>query len=179
MGTGIIVCGMNGSGKSTLGRALSDRLGFHFMDIENLYFPKTDPSYQYASPRTRREVEQLLWEEVRAHENFVLASVKGDYGERLYPYFTCAVLIEVPKEVRMQRVRERSFGKFGARMRPGGDLYGEEEEFFAFVESRPEDLAEQWAAQLQCPVLRVDGARPVDANVDHIVRQVRKGFAED
>ena len=53
---GIIICGLNGTGKSTLGKALAEKLHFHFIDIENLYFPKTNPNYIYASPRTRKEV---------------------------------------------------------------------------------------------------------------------------
>ena len=52
MGTGIIICGLNGSGKSTLGKALAERLHFYFIDNEDLYFPKTDPIYIYAAPRT-------------------------------------------------------------------------------------------------------------------------------
>lgn len=61
MGTGIIVCGLNGAGKSTLGRALAKKLDFFFLDIEDLYFPKTDPDYIYASPRSRKDVEELLF----------------------------------------------------------------------------------------------------------------------
>ncbi|ERI91043.1 hypothetical protein HMPREF1982_03408 [Clostridiales bacterium oral taxon 876 str. F0540] len=34
MGIGIIVCGLNGSGKSTLGKALSEKLGFHFIVLK-------------------------------------------------------------------------------------------------------------------------------------------------
>lgn len=97
MGTGIIVCGLNGSGKSTLGKALAEKLDFHFIDNENLYFPKTNPNYVYSSPRTREEVEKLLFSEIKAHENFVFASVKGDYGEHIYPFFRYAVLIDVSR----------------------------------------------------------------------------------
>ncbi len=61
MGTGIIVCGLNGAGKSTLGKALAKRLHFHFIDNEDLYFPKTDPIYIYAAPRTREEVRYTLF----------------------------------------------------------------------------------------------------------------------
>ena len=109
MGTGIIVCGLNGSGKSTLGKALAEKLDFHFIDIEDIYFPKTNPEYIYASPRTREEVEKLLFREIKAHENFVFASVIGDYGENVYPFFRYAVLIDVSKNIRIQRVRNRSF----------------------------------------------------------------------
>lgn len=64
---GILVCGLNGAGKSTLGKALAERLQFHFIDIENLYFPKTDPDYLYAKPRIREKAARLLLDEVKAH----------------------------------------------------------------------------------------------------------------
>ena len=93
MGTGIIVCGLNGAGKSTLGKSLAEKLHFYFIDNEDLYFPKTDSRYIYAVPRTRKEVEKLLFNEIKVHENFIFASVKGDYGEANYPFFQYAVLI--------------------------------------------------------------------------------------
>lgn len=174
MGTGIIVCGLNGAGKSTLGKALAKALQFHFIDNEDLYFPKDNAQYLYASPRSHEEVERLLLCEIKTHENFVFASVKGDYGEAVYPFFRCAVLIEVPKELRMQRVRERSFQKFGDRMLPGGDLYEKEEAFFAYVGSRAEDTVEEWVKILHCPILRVDGTKPIEENVRLLKTEIQR-----
>lgn len=173
MGTGIIVCGLNGCGKSTLGKTLARKLQFHFIDNEDLYFPKTDPNYIYASPRSREEVEKLLWGEIRAHENFVFTSVKGDYGETIYPFFQYVVLIDVPKDIRIQRVKNRSFEKFGERMLLGGDLHEQEEKFFNFVKSRPENTVEKWVQSLKCPVLRIDGTKPIEENVDFIMEQIQ------
>lgn len=170
MATGIIVCGLNGSGKSTLGKALAKELRFHFIDNEDLYFPKTDSNYIYASPRTREEVEKLLWSEISAHKNFVFTSVKGDYGENICSSFQYAVLVNVPKNIRMQRVRNRSFQKFGERMLAGGDLYKQEERFFAFVESRPENIVEEWIRYVKCPVIRIDGTKPTEQNVTSIMQ---------
>lgn len=173
MGTGIIVCGLNGCGKSTLVKELAKELQFHFIDNEDLYFSRTDPDYIYASPRTREEVEKLLWSEIRAHENFVFTSVKGDYGETIYPFFQYAVLIDVPKAIRIQRVKNRSFQKFGERMLLGGDLHEQEEKFFDFVKSRPENTVEEWVQALKCPVLRIDGTKPIEENVDFIMKQIQ------
>lgn len=105
MGTGIMICGLNGTGKSTLGKALAEKLHFYFIDNENLYFSGTELSCVYAAPRTREEAETLLFREMNAHENFVFASVKGDYGEAVCPFFQYAVLISVPKDIRLQRVK--------------------------------------------------------------------------
>ena len=173
MGMGIIICGLNGSGKSTLGKALAEKLEFHFVDTEDLYYPKTNPDYVYSSPRTREEAEKILFNEIKAHENLVFASVKGDYGEHICPFFRCAVLIDVPKDIRMQRVRNRSFQKFGDRMLTGGDLYEQEEKFFEFAESRPENTVEEWIQSLKCPVIRVDGTKSIEENVDFIIEQLQ------
>lgn len=173
MGTGIIICGLNGAGKSTIGKALAIKLDFHFIDNEELYFPKKDPHYTYAFPRTHEEVEQLLFSEIKTHENFVFASVKGDYGETIYPFFKYAVLIDVPKDIRMQRVKNRSFQKFGSRMLPGGDLFEQEENFFNFVKSRAENTVEEWVQSLSCPIIQVDGTKPIEENVKFIIEWIR------
>jgi len=172
MATGILICGLNGAGKSTLGKALAEKLGFYFIDNEDLYFPKTDRSYAYAAPRTRDEAEALLLQMLKVHEDFVFASVKGDYGEDVCARFDCAALLAVPRDVRLRRVRERSFQKFGGRMLPGGDLYRQEEAFFALASSRAEDTVEKWARRLRCPVIRADGTRPVEENICLILAHI-------
>ncbi len=180
MGKGIVVCGLNGSGKSTLGRALAEKIHGRFFDNEDFYFPKTDPAYLYSSPRTKEEAAELLFcavkEAADADENFVLASVKGDYGAAFLPFFHYVVWLEVPKEVRLRRVRARSFQKFGARIMPGGDLWEQEEEFFHFVEARPEDTVAKWIDTVTCPgirIIRADGTRPIEENAAFLLRQMR------
>ena len=173
MARGIQVCGLNGCGKSTLGRALAQKIGFHFIDNEELFFTRNAADEPYQNPRSRAEVEKLLMEEVRKHGDFVFAAVKGDYGSAILPLYRYAVLIEVPKEIRLQRVRDRSFQKFGGRMKPGGDLYESEEAFFQTVAARPEDYAESWARTLSCPVVVVDGTRPVEENVERLAGLLR------
>ena len=61
MKQGVILCGLNGSGKSTLGRALAQRLGWEFLDIEDCFFPKTDPSCLYVNPRSPRRPRPFWW----------------------------------------------------------------------------------------------------------------------
>ena len=162
---GVIVCGMNGSGKSTLGRALAESLGWRFLDNEDLYFPKDDPAHPYAAERTQEEVERLLLAEVRRDECFVFAAVRGNYGEAVLPYYKAAVLVEVPREIRLGRVKARSYGKFGERMLPGGDFYESEKRFYDLITARPEDYAVRWLDAVDIPVLRVDGTRPVGESV--------------
>ncbi len=171
MGNGILLCGLNGAGKSTLGKALAEKLQYYFIDNEDLYFPRENPRDPYASPRSRKEVEGLLLQEITAHGNFVFTSVRGDY-EILSSCLGYAVLLHVPRELRLQRIRDRSFHRFGGRIAPGGDLYDREERFFAFAAARAENFVEAWAQTLSCPVIRADGTRPVEENINFIIKEI-------
>ena len=174
MGTGILICGMNGSGKSTLGKALAERINFRFIDNENLYFKRSAANEPYGNGRTKEEVIALLMEEVREYPDFVFVAVKGDYGQEILPLYNYIVMVEVPRDIRLERVRNRSFMKFGERMLPGGDLYEKEEQWFKLVESRPETYAEEWLKSMECPVIRVDGTKPVEENIDYILGQIKE-----
>lgn len=125
-------------------------------------------------PGRRKKRNGCFGMQSRRTRIFVFAAVKGDYGERVYPFFTYAVRIDAPKDVRMQRVKSRSFQKFGKRMQRGGDLHEAEERFFAFAASRSETLVEDWLESLNCPVLRVDGTKAIAQNVDFIVGQIQE-----
>jgi adenylate kinase family enzyme len=172
MGIGIQICGLNGCGKSTLGKALAERIGFYFIDNEFLYFSRPNADEPYANPKSRTEVEKLLMDEVSKHPDFVFSAVKGDYGKDIVPMYNYVVVIEVPRKIRSQRVRNRSFQKFGSRMLMGGDLHNQEEAFFKMVDSRQEDYIENWLHGLNCPIIRVDGTKPIEENVAYIIQAI-------
>ena len=166
---GILICGLNGAGKSTLGKALASRMGYEFIDNEDLYFPKKDSAYDYSDPRSKEEVVHLLESRIKDNTRFVFAAVKGDYGNEFINALDHIILVDVPKEVRSQRVRARSFQKFGDRILPGGELYDKEQNWFTFVDARPDDYVLTWLETIECPVIRVDGTLPVEDNVKYLL----------
>ena len=58
-------------------------------------------------------------------------------------------------------------------MLPSGDLFEREENFFRFVESRNENTVEEWVKSLKCPVIRIDGTKPIDENTNLIIELIR------
>lgn len=113
--------------------------------------------------------------EIKAHENFAFTSVKGDYGEAIRACIQYVVWLEAPRELRLQRVKERSLRKFGDRILPGGDLYEQEEGFFSLVQSRAEDTVQTWLETFDRPVLRLDGTKPVEENVRFVMEWIFGG----
>lgn len=160
---GICICGLNGSGKTTLARALAAEIGYRHMDIEDYYFPPSDKPFSVS--RTREDVELLLAGDIRRYPRFVFSAVSGSMPPAISASYRCVVYLDVPAEIRMARIRQRAADRFGSRVLPGGDLYEQEENFFAFAASRTPDRIESWLRTLSCPVLRLDGTRPVPENV--------------
>ena len=171
---GILICGLNGTGKSTLGRMLADRMRYEFIDNEDLFFPKADPSYTFSSPRSEEDVIRLREENICENNRFIFAAVRGNYGDRLIASLDYIVLIEVPKQIRSKRVRDRSYQKFGDRILPGGDLYDKENKWFSLTDGRPETYVTDWLETVNCPVIRIDGTMPVKENVDYLLSALQK-----
>ena len=74
----------------------------------------------------------------------------------------------------MRRAKNRSFQKFGDRILQCGDLYEQEERFFGLINVRPENYTEEWAKSLSCPIIRVDGTKSVEENLNFIIERLRK-----
>ena len=165
---GILICGLNGAGKSTLGRILADRMGYEFIDNEDLYFQKTDQAYLFSGSRSEEEVIRLLEAKIRENGRFIFAAVRGNYGEKLIASLDYIVLIEVPKQIRSQRVRDRSYQKFGDRILPGGDLHDRESKWFSLTDGRPDTYVTDWLETVDCPVIRIDGTLPAERNADYL-----------
>ncbi len=167
---GILICGLNGAGKSTVGREFAKRISYQFIDIENLYFPKGDSSYIYSDPKSKEQVIRSLEKAISLQEDkYVLAAVKGDYGKVFKSSLSLVVLIEVPKSIRLKRVYDRSFFKFGERILDGGDLFERENNFFTVVRNRPENYVTSWIESVDCPVVKIDGTRTIEENVDFLL----------
>ncbi len=166
MGTGILICGLNGSGKSTFGKALAEKLHFYFIDNEDLFFTQKNV---YTSPRSHNEAIEILSNAIKMHPNFVFSSVKGDYGASFTSYLKCAVFIDVDEKTRLKRVRDRDIQKFGNRVLHGGDLYESTEGFYKFIQSRDDTYVSKWLNTLELNVIRIDGTKPIDENINLIL----------
>ena len=149
-------------------------MSFRFIDNEDLYFPKTDGSYAFSNPRSDAEAIRALEELIDENDRFIFAAVKGDYGEALLSRLDCVILVEAPRDARLERVKRRSARRFGDRILSGGDLAQPENEWFRRVERRPEDYVLRWLAdaRLTCPVIHADGTRPVEENAESLLSQI-------
>ncbi len=168
---GIIIFGANGSGKTTLARELAHVLNYKHIDHENYAFGES--KVPYTNPRSPEDYLPEMLDEIRQCGAFILSAVTGDFGDVMSQYYELAVYISAPLEFRLERIKGREYDKFGDRVREDGDMYEHQKEFYKFVANRSLDKIEKWAETLECPVLKVDGTKPVEELVRYILRKIQ------
>lgn len=188
MARGIAIIGLNGSGKSTLNHLLCKELGCFEMDVEDYYFPAQKAHRQralehseveplaampYAGEVSQQEVEAALLRDVEAHPQFVLSCVRMNWCEALLSQIDVAFLLQAPLETRLERIRSREEKRFGARARPGGDMFRRQESFRELVKKRDPAMVEESAKRLHCPVIVLDGTRPLEENLRVMLEYLR------
>lgn len=173
------ITGASGAGVSTLGRALAEVLGVPWHDTDDFFWLPTEPPYQEARPP---EFRLALLEPVLAAEGWVLSGSLDGWGDGLVPRFELVVFVQTPMPLRLERLRRRERGRYGAAIDPGGAMHEAHEAFLAWAaaydhggeagRNLPRHLA--WLERLPCPVLRLDGSLPVLSLVDTVLRSLRR-----
>ena len=177
----IHLTGASGSGVTTLGRALADRLALPHHDSDDYFWLPTAPPYQ--TVRAAADRLRLMHEMFVPRLDWVLSGSVTGWGEELAPLFNLVVFVTTPREVRLQRLRAREAARFGAdAVAPGGWRHEEAESFVEWAshyeagdrEGRNLAKHEGWLASLPCPVVRVDGSRPIADLVEQLCSDAQR-----
>ena len=143
---GLLICGPAGSGKSTLAAALSQMTGIAHLDMEAYAFEKGDNPYRAMRSKAETEAADRGYPQIAA---LSLHRCQGDFAGVLSSLSRLAMVLSAPQTARLQRLRQRSYDRFGARMLlEGGDLYAQEEAFFRFAAERSPLDAVSWLDEL-------------------------------
>ncbi|MEA3009955.1 MAG: hypothetical protein QOJ91_1647 [Sphingomonadales bacterium] len=160
------ITGAPGCGVTTLGAALAARLGAVHIDTDEHFWVATDPPYQIKRDIPERLVR--LAAEQRRSRGWVISGTLDGWAQPALGEVELILFLEVPTQVRLERLRRREQARFGEALLPGGAMHETHREFIAWAaqyeeggesgRSRPRH--EAWLAGLSHPVLRLDGTRP-------------------
>ena len=173
------ITGASGCGVTTLGHALADAAALPHHDSDDYYWQPTTPPYR--DKRTADDRLRLMREMFLDRPAWVLTGSLDGWGDPIIPFFDLAVFLRTDQDVRLQRLRAREIRRYGAEaICPGGSHHDVAEEFIEWAshyddgtrEGRSLKRHEAWLATLPCPILRLDGARPVWELADEVVRRL-------
>ena len=168
--------GASGSGTTTLGRALADALHYAHLDTDDYFWLPTDPAFTTKRPIPER-LAMMNADIDAAEKGAVISGSLTGWGDPLIPRFTLAVRVTTATELRLERLRQREYARFGERIREGGDMHAEHEAFIAWAAQydtgdatmRSKACHDAWQEAIPCPVVTVDGASPLEENVDRVL----------
>ncbi|NOJ43462.1 hypothetical protein [Bradyrhizobium australiense] len=163
----IHVMGASGAGVTSLGRALASALAISHHDTDDYFWLPTEPPYRHI--RDVAERLKLMQAVFLPRAAWILSGSLNGWGDVLSPHFDVVVFLTTPREIRLQRLRAREATRFGTEaVAAGGWRHAETEEFIEWASgyedgnvSRTQAKHQAWLAKLPCPVLRMDGSRPL------------------
>jgi adenylate kinase family enzyme len=176
----IHIIGASGTGTTTLGRALAYAHQLQHFDTDDYLWVESDPPYQQIRPKEERL--QRLEADLRQGDRWVLSGSLSGWGDPLRAFFDLVVFLYVPTGVRLERLRRRETERFGLQeLLPGGRMHQNHTEFMQWASrydeadesTRSLRLHRQWLETLQCPVLRLEGERSIDEQVERVTDQLR------
>jgi SAM-dependent methyltransferase len=163
---GIILLGPNGSGKSTLGRELACALNFAHFDVEDYWFYKTDIPYTAIRPQEERN--EMLLSDMKKHGSFVVSGDISGWSDEFLTMFDLAIFLTAPTEIRMKRIENREYARWGDRVLEGGDMYESQKRFREYTAARDVASLERRAWRYSCPLFYSDGTKRPEEIVDEI-----------
>lgn len=170
----IHIVGASGSGTSTLGQALEREYGYKWLDTDGYFWAPTDPPYERPLPHDERV--KLMDAAIGEHPKCVISGSLCGWGDVFISRFGLALFLDTPTDIRIERLKNREYKRFGERVCPGGDMYESHISFLKWAKTydtgsppgRCRALHEQWIMQLPCPVLRLDGTKMVNELLEQI-----------
>lgn len=136
----VAVLGASGTGKTTLAEALATHLAIPHFDSDAYYHRPTDPPYR--EPRPPEERRALLERDLAPHPSWTLSGGALAWTPRPALEPTLLVFLDLPMELRLERLLARERARFGDRLLPNGDMADDHREFMAWTRGYDDGSAE-------------------------------------
>lgn len=170
----IHITGAAGAGTTTLGKAMSEKFGHLHFDTDDFFWEQTDPPFTQKREIEKRQ-EQLKRAMDRAQKCVISGSLT-EWGDVFIHRFDLVIYVFAPTEIRLKRLQEREFQRFGNRILPDGDMFEEHQAFIKWAgqyDTGGVDICsalhhQQWLKHVACPVVRVDGTASIEAMLQAI-----------
>ncbi|KPU46131.1 shikimate kinase [Oxobacter pfennigii] len=170
----IQVIGASGTGKSTLGKYISKKTGVYWIDTDKYLWK--DPSFTENYPVEERF--EMYNNDIANHQYYIVSGSVHSWNPQGFNDREMLVLLIIDEEIRMKRIYDREFSRFGERMLPDGDHYQLTCEFIDWCktyltadENAVNSLANHKLRlkDASCKTLILDGNQPVDILCTHVL----------
>ncbi|MFT6964563.1 MAG: adenylate kinase family enzyme [Flammeovirgaceae bacterium] len=175
----ILLFGASGSGTSTLGREIEKKSNFKHLDVDDYYWKPTNPPYQEKVPLGERN--QKLTTDFQQYENVIVSGSMVSWGKEWESVFDLVVFIYLNPTIRIQRLQQREFERYGNKLLTDEKVKQASEDFIEWAKKYDEPdftgrslkVHRDWIELLDCPVLELDGAEELEDKVNSVLAEKR------
>ncbi len=168
----IHIMGASGTGTSTLGDLLSMNLPHTYLDTDDYFWTTKFTKQREVSQRRR-----MLKKDLALNKNVILSGAVCGWGDNLKNYFDLVIFLWVPEDIRLERLKEREFQRYGNKILVGGSKYEQSKTFLDWaslydsggMDVRSKKSHEHWMTDLPCPVLKIEGDYSGSERVDIVL----------
>lgn len=175
----IHILGASGSGVTTLGTALAIQLGFPYFDSDDYFWQPSNPPFIHRRPAEERN--SLLVSHLQQQDNWVLGGSMFSWSEDIFLDFDLVVFLWLPPKIRLQRLREREYARYGNTIFT--DPFRKQQYEILMARAEDYDIAagvakrtliahEAWLKKLSDPVLELRGDMSVQQRVDAVLKSI-------
>ncbi len=174
----ILIMGASSAGSTTLGKALSAHTGYPYFDSDDYFWVRS--AVPYTVRRDREERIQMLTDDVTANPCHIVGGSLVSWGDQWLEHFDLVVFLYLPPEVRMQRLKDREYERYGDLIFTDPERIRLYAEFVAWAGSydtvahtgRSIKVHEEWLSRVTCPVLQIKGDTTVQERIERILEKI-------
>lgn len=163
----LLVTGPSGAGSTTLGRLLANQWAVPHAEVDDYLWLPTSPPYTHKRPvEDRLALMNALFVPRAA---WVLSGSLRGWGDSVVAQVEGVVFLTIDADTRMARLKRREVVRYGDTIENGGTNEAAHRDFMDWARGYEDTEVpgrqskdERWLARLTCPVLRLDGAQPMD-----------------
>jgi len=157
----IYIFGGSGSGTTSIAKAVCSEIGYKHFDSDNyLWLPTVEP---FTTIRSSEEYINLMGKDLANNEQWILSGhISHGLGDVYMPLYELVVFIYVPHDIRMERLKNREYERYGEEILLGGSRYENSKQFLEYASEyetgtgrRSLQEHEKWLKNIECPVLRI------------------------
>jgi len=147
----LLITGGPGAGATTTAKFLASRYGIPHFDSDDFFHKPTDPPYQ--EQYLEKERNENLQSALGRDPHWILS---GSISTWNCPgiQFNHGVLLDLPTDLRMERLRARERSRFGKKIGKGGELFEEHVRFMEWAAGYEEGSTDRRSLQLEQEFLR-------------------------
>ncbi|MBB6001470.1 adenylate kinase [Arcicella rosea] len=174
----IHILGASSSGVTTLGNALSQQLNIPYFDSDEYYWEKSDPPFTIRRNPSDRTL--MIKKDIEKAKDWILGGSIISWGD-IFPRFDLIVFLWLPPHIRMERLKEREFSRYGNIIYTDLTRIKQYNDFIAWsadydnhtgIATRTLNAHENWLKQMNIPILEIRGDYSTQERIQLILKKL-------